>query len=252
MREWVSRLGDTCHSKLRQVDLTGWGYNATPNTDRGKLWVTLSSTDIKLFKDDQCGSSDCVASSTGNSFSTTAWTDVTLASANSSGLSGTVKVLGGSTLTATSPGTLVLWYADYEDLKAFEKDLSSWLDSDNKWEGKVYFEIALREAKWKVDEWVRTSHRNELERLTDNWPDMSNIADLDQLTDPQRFYALYLIYWNEKNKDSEEDALARLAVYYKGEAADAFKDVSLRLDYDSDDEIDRETRGAGSIRLGRA
>ena len=137
-----TRTGDAV---LDRLVLTGWGL-VTSNvtslftwTDGGRLWwvFTQSSGDLSFYRRKTAGSGDKVCSGTVSSGL------VTLAQANSSGISGTAELTTGNydaalvQPTSNSTGDVIISWCDENDLVDAAQGVSNVLDSNSKWVGQL-------------------------------------------------------------------------------------------------------------------
>lgn len=221
-----ARTGDAV---LRDLNLTGWG-NAPTFMEQGRLyWKVTSngaSSTLKLYREEALAAGDEVATSSTFTISSTAFVTVTLAQANSSGLSGSCRVRAG----ATSTGDCIITYAVEDDLKRVTHDLTSLLSS-SQWEGVARFEGALRQAKQEIDGWIR-----------DGFPvkasgerDISGLAAPRELAMTHAYLTTSILMENRVNLAPEK---AELVTFWRKRAKESFAAIKPSLDFTLDDVMD--------------
>ena len=230
-REWVIDAGGG--DRFDRWDLTG--YTAS-NTYRGRLYYSWISNALKLYKGPSLDASTLVATGTGVTVDRT----ITLASANSSGLSGSVhwKDAGDGDIAATDPASLFVTYAFSSDLVRLEKAVGTLLNIG----GSTTFEDQLELAKADVDKVVRRrfGHLLEIDDAVDR-PDFRGFRDLaDELVDAQAYRALYWIYVHKAGAADPIDPFYSKALHWLEEWKREMRDLSLQIDLDADSKVDRE------------
>ncbi|MCK6439775.1 MAG: hypothetical protein L6Q71_06180 [Planctomycetes bacterium] len=178
-------IDESLHAISRDWRITG---HDRINTDDGRLYARLTTTSgtttIELFNRPERMPADLVASGSGTIGT------VTLAQANSSGLSGSVELIAQPSFDAT----LIVFYATDEDLDVYEENLASLLDTGGMYAGEPGFERYAALAKRRLDDMiVARIHREGLRGLSREHI-LSSLLDLPALTEPASYLALALLF----------------------------------------------------------
>lgn len=241
-----TRTGDALITRLV---LTGWGTVTTAVTsvftwtDRGRLWwvYTASSGDLSFYRRATAGSGDKVCSGTASSGL------VTLSQANTSGVSGTAEVTAGvfgTNPALDSTGDCIITYADENDLIDNYKAVTSYLDSNSKWEGKlIRFEAIIVRAKRQLDEYIAARLGDRLRRDAGGRRMLADITDPRQLADVHAEYTLGLIEEYRAGLVAERRAAAKER---QNKALELLGVMNIGLDYDGDSVVDVESSMASA------
>lgn len=236
----VARSGD---ASIRNLALTGWGNALATVSEAGRLyWSVTSGNTLELYRNEARAAGDLVASGAINA-STHA---VTLAQANSSGLSGSATVVHTSGLAAN--GEVILSYADEPELASELQHLTSLLDGSSQWEGGRRFEKALRQAKRTLDAALIGQLQHRLPRTAAHLPDLSAIAQPRQLAEVHAKLTASLLF---EQRGVHAPINYERAERKRRDAHDLLKNIALALDLDNNDSVDdRPSLSSGSVRRG--
>lgn len=239
---------------LSRLVLTGWGAwsagVAALDTwsDRGRLWwvFTQSSGDLSFYRRPTLGSGDKVCSGTASSGL------VTLAQANSSGISGTVECTAGtlgSNPAENGTGDVIVSYANENDLLDAYNGVQSYLDSNSKWYGQnTRFEAVLRSSKRDLDEFIATRLQVGIERDNNGRRKLAAISDPRQLA---KVHALYTLSQIEFHRAGANEARVVTAESYERRALALLKALEVAMDYGADGIVDNEqSASSGFVRRG--
>lgn len=222
---------------LSRLVLTGWGAvtSSVPAletwTDRGRLWwvFTQSTGDLSFYRRSTAGSGDKVCSGTASSGL------VTLAQANSSGITGSVECSNGTlgtNPTQDSTGQVVVSYAHEQDLADQYVGVANYLDSNSKWNGQgTRFEAILRTTKRELDEHVASALGSRLRYDTAGRRQLADIADPRQLATVHALYALGAMEYRRAGMDPLRLEGGKI---YMERALRMLRATNLLLDYESD------------------
>jgi len=186
----------------------GWklsGYNRE-NTDNGKVYckVYFNSPNyiVELYKSSDFNSADLVSSgsiaeSTGS---------VSLSEENSSGLSGSLNLK----YTGNVEFEIIVFYACFEDLRGFERNLADLLDSSGEIDGRVRFESFIEHSKRILDAHLAVRFARS---VYSNPPGRENLVSPDELREPAIYATLSAVYFYLKTDFN--DSNFRLALDYQ-------------------------------------
>ncbi len=224
------RTGDAVISRLV---LTGWSNSLQTWSEDGRLYWTVSTGNVlSLYRHPDKGSGDRVC------YGTVSSELVTLAQDNSSGISGTARVVHTSGTEAT--GEIIVSYATEQDLEAVLHSATSFLSSSN-WAGQTRFEEAFRSAKRELDRWLPSKLANSgaLKQGT-NELDLSIVSKPRQLAEVHANLTAWKVLQRMASLDAEEREIADR--FFK-EAKRIFADVRLDVDYTKDNVVDAAPQG---------
>ena len=166
------------------------GYSRD-NTDGGRLYckVFFNSPDyvVELYKSSDFSSANLVASGS----ITDSSGDVTLSEENSSGLSVSLKLA----YSGDVEFGLLVFYACYEDLRGFERNLADLLDDAGEIDGRVRFESFIEHSKRILDAHLAVRFARSVHSDT---PGRENLASPDELREPAIYATLSAIYFYMK------------------------------------------------------
>jgi len=232
------RTGDAVISKLA---LTGWSATMQTWSEDGRMYWSISTGNVlSLYRHPDRGSGDRVC------YGTISSDLVTLAQDNTSGISGTARVVHTDATAAT--GEIIVSYATEQDLEAVLHSASTFLSS-SQWAGQTRFEEAFRSAKRELDRWLPAKLGNASTVKSGSYDtDLSVIAKPRQLAEVHANLAAWKVLQRMASLDSEEQAIADR---FFREAKRIFGDVRLDVDYGNDGVIDAKPEG-GFVTLVRA
>ena len=222
------------HGQISRIDLTGF-LRANTNEMRLSLSVQYGAPDYVVSLSNN---EEVVASGTTGEPSS----EVALAEANSSGISGSLWL---DYAADDADISLLLGWADISDLKAYESSIDMWLPS-----GAADFYPQQNEAFFQVNQVLRHKFRDELS--SGGRADLSRVAEPAALKRAQVCYALYLLY-NDRAARLEDVsggyALGRDKYFalYRGE----MNSITVALDADGDGLADTFPK-TGSVKISRA
>ena len=173
---------------------SGWklsGYSRE-NTDGGmlycKIYKDLPDYKVEVYKSADMGSENLVASGSINSVSC----KVELGEMNSSGLSGSLML----DYSLDIEFEMIVFYACYEDLRGFERNLADILDDNGEIDGRVRFESFIEHSKRIIDahlavRFARSAYSNP--------PGREQLSCPDALREPAIFATLSALYFYLKS-----------------------------------------------------
>jgi hypothetical protein len=232
-----ARTGDAIISKLV---LTGWSATIQTWSDEGRLYWSISTGNVLgCYRHPDKGSGDRVC------YGTISNDLVTLAQDNSSGISGTARVVHTDATAAT--GEIIVSYANEPDLEAVLHSSTSFLSS-SQWAGQTRFEEAFRSGKRELDRWLPAKIGN-VGTLKDSHEfDLSVVSKPRQLAEVHANLTAWKVLQRMASLDSEEQAIADR---FFREAKRIYGDVRLDVDHEQDGTVDAAAHG-GFITLVRA
>lgn len=168
----------------------GWklsGYSRD-NTDEGRLFCKIYFSTpnyiVELYKSSDFASESLVASGSISE----AKGLVELTQENSSGLSGSVKLA----YTGDVEFEMIVFYACFEDLRGFERNLADLLDSSGEIDGRVRFESFIEHSKRILDAHIAVRFARSVHS---NPPGRENLASPDELREPAIYATLSAVYF---------------------------------------------------------
>lgn len=235
--------------RLSRLVLTGWGAAPTSSvglftwSDQGRMWgvYTASSADLSFYRRSTAGSADKVCSGTVSSGT------VTLAQANSSGISGTADVdngTPGTNPTEDSTFDVVVSYCDERELFTAHDAIESYLESGS-WQGEgTRFEALLIKAKRILDQWMVNQHNSLL--VIDKWQRymLAHIVNQQDIARTQALVACHLAIMGRSGFIDGADLKAET---YMNLARQAFKAFTPAIDYQRNMSRDYRVQYPGSI-----
>ena len=207
------------------------------NTFNGRLYYTWLSRALRLYKDP--GLHSKVASAPAVS-ATAVGSTITIGTAGSSGLSGSVywKATGDGDVTATAKGQLSVAYAFSTDMIRLEKAVTTLLSIG----GVAHFRNQLELAKSDLDKIIRARWGELLEKDPyTGRPDWRGLRDpRSDLADAQAYLALYWVYRHKCGAADLTDPLFSKAEDWRAWYDREVKSLTLQIDLEGDGIIDRE------------
>ena len=222
--------------RVSRLTLTGWGAAPTASaglftfSDQGRLWgvFTQSSGDLSLYRRSTADADDKVCSGTVSAGK------VTLAAANTSGVTGTSDVDDGTPGTnpaADSTFDVVVSYADEKSLASVLNGAESLLTSAT-WQGEgSRFEKLLEESKRELDKWLVSSFSPRLK--LDTWGRYM-LAHIVNHADLKRVHALLSASFAVLGRSGFIDQAEDKSAFYMQQAREAFKTFGPIIDYERD------------------
>jgi len=154
------------NATLKRLYLTGWSGTLGSWTTDGRIWATMDTANgLQLYSTSEKAAGDLLASGSIGSGGS-----VTLAQANTSGISGTALVSG--TVDATGSSCQVqISYADQAALLTVLRDASSLLTSGD-WQGRNGYEAAFLAAYEDLTNNLRQRLLTAVPKARDGRPDL--------------------------------------------------------------------------------
>lgn len=163
------------------------GYSRE-NTDGGRLFCTiykdLPNYKVELYKSVNMESGSLVASGAISAVSG----EVELVAENSSGISGTVMLEYLSDIEFE----IIVFYACYEDLRGFERNLADILDENGQIDGSPRFESFIEHSKRILDAHLAVRF---LRSTYSNPPGREQLSSPDMLREPAIYATLSALYF---------------------------------------------------------
>lgn len=248
---------------ITRLKLTGWGSQANVDkgldswSDQGRLWAvfTASTSLLELFKRSTLLAADLVASGTVTAGK------VTLAEANSSGITGAADVYGsepGVNPTSDSAVDIIVTYATEADLVTEGwHQIASTLDSNGNYPGtvisgdnkQVRFEKLLIDSKQHIDSWIRSTLGSKLEVAAEF--DRPFLADVENVERVNVSHALLACSFAARRLQGNDPSYIDTKSAYAKDASKEFATIEMYLDYEKDGVSD-EKGNNNTMRLNRA
>ena len=188
-------------SQTSNWELSGYSdKNTCKGVSFAKIYEDSGSYYVALYKDSE--RSSLVAN---GSIGVTKGA-VTLAAQNSSGLTGSVTL----DYTGNTEFELITFYACYEDLCSFERNMSNLFDENSKIADRIRFESFVEQGKRLIDSHLATRFSRS---GMSNPPNRSNIKDAQALKVPTIYAALSALYWFLKSDFN--DSNFKQALHYQ-------------------------------------
>lgn len=228
-----TRTGDAV---LDRLVLTGWGA-VTSNvtslftwTDGGRLWwvFTQSSGDLSFYRRKTAGSGDKVCSGTVSSGL------VTLAQANTSGISGTAELTTGDYSgalvmpTVNSTGDVILSWCDENDLIDAARGVPNVLDSNSKWFGQLArFESLFLHHMADFGNYVQQRLAGAVQNDFNNKPRLCDIMEPRQLA---KAYANYIVSEAMETRQGADPVKMAATEAKRKRAFDLLRSLDIAID----------------------
>lgn len=219
----------TGDAKIKNLALTGWG-NAPTKMELGRIyWKSDTSNVLQLYTTELNRDADASEIA----FGTISGELVTLAAANSSGISGTATVVHTAGTAAT--GTIQVTYAVEADLLSEVANLTSLLDGSSQWEGVARFEKPLRESKLELDQMLIAKLHDQLFTRSDGAYDLTAISNSRMLARIHaKLAAAYL--FNQRAVFTPE--YGEMIDRWRSTAGEMLDNLKIIIDRENDDTID--------------
>lgn len=244
------RLGD---ARITSLELTGWGAmnNGVPAlkefTDSGRLWgrFDASSGDVEMFRKPTMLPGDLVMSGNASAGS------VDLTEDNSSGMSGSMDIDGGSLGSnplEDSEFDVVVSYANELDIKRVYEGLDGEM-TDGQFNGEgARMESLLKDTKREIiDPKIWDKHADEIGVDAQGRPNIAWMSSPRQLARCQAFFCAAAL---AERRASLNPELIDLAERYESRANDAWGSTAIAFDPEADGEIDRRGIAQNEIERG--
>ena len=228
----------TGDAKIKNLALTGWG-NAPTKMELGRIyWKSDTSNVLQLYTTELNRDADASEIA----FGSISGELVTLAAANSSGISGTATVVHTAGTAAT--GNIQVTYAVEDDIESEVANLSSLLDGSSLWEGVARFEKPLRESKLELDQMLIAKLHDQLYTRADGVYDLTAISNSRMLARVHaKLTAAYLFNQRAVHKADYGDMVDR----WRAQAIQMLDSLKIIIDRDNNDIVD----GYANVTTGR-